>query len=191
MRSVWIVPIVASALGSVALMGAPAQAATSTYYATSATASSVYQGARGQQAWSTWQATGAPNVKVCGDDKNAWATDKAIGISTLVVGFAKAVKPVEIDVWSSNVPRSLVKVEANVGTVRNPIWVTVLSRGPRDPLGTGATCLQSGADRVVPHRIKKGVTGVTMPSRAVVQLRLTVNEITDYAGEVDAVALVG
>ena len=76
-------------------------------WAASATASTEY----GNPEWAASQATGAPNVTECGDNTSAWASAVANTVDWLDLTYATPVKPYEIDIYQTDNPGQIVKVE--------------------------------------------------------------------------------
>jgi len=76
-------------------------------YASAATATSQY----GDSKWSAMQAAGAPNISVCGDNGNAWASKSASGIDTLTVTFAISVIPSQVNIYETFTPGSITSID--------------------------------------------------------------------------------
>lgn len=78
-------------------------------WAIEATASSEYE----EERYNAMQATGEPNTLTSGDFPTAWASREAdAGEETLELTFDAAVVPVAINIYESNAPGAVIKVEA-------------------------------------------------------------------------------
>ena len=76
-------------------------------WAASADGTSEY----GESSWSFSQATGEPNTPDCGDRSTAWASASSVGRDVLVLDFAQAVLPTEVNIYQTYNPGSIVGVE--------------------------------------------------------------------------------
>lgn len=76
-------------------------------WAKTAKASSQY----GDDSWSASQATGQPNVSLCGDDADAWASSASDGKDWIELTYDQPVTPSAIIVHESYNPGQIVKVE--------------------------------------------------------------------------------
>ena len=75
-------------------------------WASGAQASSQY----GNDNWSASQATGAPNVKVCGDNPDAWASATSTGKDTLTLTYDTPVVPTGVSIMQTYTPGSITGV---------------------------------------------------------------------------------
>jgi hypothetical protein len=85
----------------------PPAAGTIRQWASSATAGSQY----GDADWSASQATGAPDTPSCGDLASAWASADSTSVDWLEVRFDVPVTPTQVNIYESNSPSQVVKVE--------------------------------------------------------------------------------
>jgi hypothetical protein len=76
-------------------------------WAVTATASSEYS----TPDWSAQQATAAPDTPECGDLQTAWASEASDGVDWLEVGYATPVRPSQINIYETNSPGFIVRVE--------------------------------------------------------------------------------
>lgn len=87
-------------------------------WATKASATTSW-GTEPGDGWSAQQATGAPNVSPdsgdngCGDIEEAWASEAHDTIDTLTLGYATAVIPTAINIYETNNPGAVSKVEVS------------------------------------------------------------------------------
>jgi len=76
-------------------------------WASSATAGSEYSSTD----WSAERATGMPDVDVCQDDVNAWASSTSYGDDWIDLGYDIPVSPTEINIYQSYSPSQVVEVD--------------------------------------------------------------------------------
>lgn len=76
-------------------------------WASSAKASSQY----GNEVWSAMQATGAPNVEICGDNSDAWASQNNNTVEWIELTYDQPVVPTEINIYQSFNPSQVVEVQ--------------------------------------------------------------------------------
>jgi hypothetical protein len=146
----------------------PAAAGVLRQWAVSAVAGSEYDNPE----WSAQQATGAPNVGRCEDNQNAWASESADGIDWLEVTFATAVVPTEINIYETNSPGFINKVEVKDEA---GLYYTVWQ-------GTPAAVEECPLVLTIP------VSGVNVGVNAV---RINLDQAGGWYNEIDAVELVG
>jgi len=147
----------------------PAAAQLVSQWAASASASSEYS----NPAWSAQQATGAPDTPECGDQETAWASAESDGVDWLEVGYTTPVVPSEINIYESNSPGFIVRVEV------------------RDETGTYSAVWEGapGATAQCPRVLSIPVSGI---DRRVVAVRIHLDQRNGAAwNEIDAVQLVG
>ena len=65
----------------------------------------------GSDSWSFAQATGFPDTSVCGDMTTAWASASSTGVDSITLEFDEAVIPVQINIYQTYNPGSIVAVE--------------------------------------------------------------------------------
>jgi hypothetical protein len=85
----------------------PAITGTIQQWASSAIAGSQY----GESDWSASQATGEPNTPECGDIGSAWASADSASVDWLEARFDVPVIPSRVNIYESNSPSQVVKVE--------------------------------------------------------------------------------
>ena len=139
-------------------------------WAAAAQASSQY----GDLDWAATQATGAPNSSAdCGDNKTAWASANNDGHDNLEVVYTTAVVPVAINIYETNAPGSIVKVDV------------LEANGAAHTVFTGLPL----PTQQCPRTLSIGITGVTSH---VTRVNIYVDQSVVKAwDEIDAVELVG
>lgn len=65
----------------------------------------------GSSGWSFAQATGEPNTSDCGDRTSAWASSSSWGVDSLTLTFDQPVIPVQINIYQTYNPGSIIAVE--------------------------------------------------------------------------------
>jgi hypothetical protein len=138
-------------------------------WAVGAVASSEYSSPE----YSAQQATGAPNTMECGDIETAWASDTPDSVEWLQVTFATAVIPTQVNIYETNSPGFINKVEVRDDRA---LYYTVWEGTP-------------GAVEECPRVVSIPVSGVTVPVNAV---RISLDQQNGgWYDEIDAVELVG
>ena len=94
-------------IDAVELVGRDAGVKLTRAWASGAEASSQY----GDDNWSAMQATGAPNVKGCGDNRQAWASSSSQGVDSLALYYDRAMTPALINIYQTYNPGSIVGVD--------------------------------------------------------------------------------
>jgi hypothetical protein len=141
-----------------------------TQWASSATATTQY----GDPKWSAMQASSSPNVTVCGDNNNAWASSQSNGVDTLTVKYIAPMIPTQVNIYESY----------------NPGSITSIDLIPAD--GSAAIPVPKSADsalKACPGVFSVTLSGVTQPINAVaIHLDQTKSASWD---EIDAVQMLG
>jgi hypothetical protein len=139
-------------------------------WAVAAQASSQY----GELDWAATQATGAPNSSAdCGDNKTAWASAGNAGLDNLEVVYATAVVPVAVNIYETNGPGSIVKVDV------------LEANGAAHTVFTGRPL----PTQQCPRTLSIGITGMTSH---VIRVNIYVDQsVVKTWDEIDAVELVG
>jgi len=115
-------------------------------WASSASGTSQY----GSASYSFMQATGAPNTDACGDYSTAWASLTSTGKDTLIVEFAEAVIPTQINIYQTYTPGSIIRVEVGSTETDTSIEIEGSADAPGNTECPGVFTLDmSGIDTLV------------------------------------------